>query len=391
MLYLRNILYYKPKTNMSVTVKRVESRKELREFVKFPLRLYKGCPYYVPNLYLDEMNTLDEKKNPMCKYSKFAKFLAYKDGEVVGRVAAIINEIANRDWNHAEVRFGWIDFIDDREVSRALIEAVIAFGKEYGMTQISGPLGFTDFDNEGCVIEGFDDISSFMLKYNYAYYGAHFEAMGFSKANDWLEYRIYVPQEVPEKVSRAAGIVAERYNLHVRDITKREITKENYGQKIFDLINRTYCDLYDFTVLPPEVIDNYIDTFLGLLDLRYVILVENAEGKLVAFALTMPSLARAVKKGNGYLFPLGWWHVIKSMYIKHEEALELMLIAVDPDYRNKGVHAMLFNEIIPRLNKGGFKYGESNAEMETNNNVQNLWNLYRKDFKRRRRVFSKEI
>lgn len=377
---------------MSVTIKRVETRKELRAFVKFPLKLYKGCPYYVPNIFTDELTALDMSKNPMGKYAKAEKYLAYNEkGEIVGRVAAIINEIANRDWNHAEVRFGWIDFIDDKAVSRALLEAVIAFGKEHGMTQVSGPLGFTDFDNEGCVVEGFDDISSFMLKYNYPYYGEHFEALGLSKVNDWLEYRIYVPEKVPEKVTRAAAIVAERYGLHIRKITKRQVKSENYGQKIFDLVNRTYCELFDFTVLPPEVIDQYVKTYLGLLDLRYVTLVENADGKLVALAISMPSLAHAVQKGRGYLFPLGWWHLVKSMYIKHEEALELMLIAVDPEYRNMGVHAMLFNELIPSLIEGGFKYGESNAEMETNNKVQNLWNMYEREFKRRRRVFSKEI
>ena len=377
---------------MSITIKTVETRKDLRTFVKFPVKLYKGCPYYVPNLYLDELTALDMDKNPMGKYAKAEKYLAYNEkGEVVGRVAAIINEIANRDWNHAEVRFGWMDFIDDKAVSQALIEAVIAFGRKHGMNQVTGPLGFTDFDNEGCVVEGFDDISSFMLKYNYPYYREHFEALGFGKVNDWLEYRIFVPEKVPDKVSRAAAIVSERYGLHVRKITKRQVKKEDYGRKIFDLVNRTYCELFDFTVLPPEVIDQYIKTYLGLLDLRYVTLVENTEGKLVALAISMPSLAHAVHKGQGYLFPFGWWHIIKSMYIKHEEALELMLIAVDPEYRNMGVHSMLFNELIPSLIEGGFKYGESNAEMESNNKVQNLWNIYEREFKRRRRVYSKEI
>ena len=376
---------------MSVVIKTVESAKELREFVKFPLRLYKDCPYYVPNLYLDELTALNPSKNPMGKYSKSKKFLAYKDGKIVGRVMAIINEIANRNWNHAEVRFGWIDFIDDKEVSKALIEAVIAFGRENGMNQISGPLGFTDFDNEGCVVEGFDDISSFMLKYNYPYYGEHFEALGMGKVNDWMEYRIYVPDQVPEKIVRASALISERYGLKICKITKREVKKEKYGQKIFDLVNRTYCELFDFTVLPPEVIDSYVDTYLGLLDLKYVTLIEDKDGKLVALAVSMPSLAQAVHKCRGYLFPFGWWHVIKSMYLKHEEALELMLIAVDPEYRNRGVHAMLFNELIPAIKEGGFKYGESNAEMESNNKVQNLWNDYRREFKRRRRVFSKEI
>lgn len=376
---------------MSVVIKTVESKEDLKTFVKFPLELYKDCPHYVPNLYADELATLDPQRNAMGKYSVSRLFLAYKDGRLAGRIAAIINQIANRDWNHAEVRFGWADFIDDKEVSKALVDAVIAFGRENGMNTVAGPLGFTDFDNEGCVIEGFDDISSFMLKYNYPYYGEHYEALGMEKVNDWLEYRIYVPDQVPEKVVKAAKLVSERYQLHIRNVSKRDLKQGGYGKKLFDLINRTYCHLFDFTVLPPEVVDQYIDTFLGILDMRYLTLVEDAEGNVVALALSMPSIAHAVKKGNGYLFPLGWWHIFKSMYIKHEEALELMLIAVDPEYRNRGVHAMLFNDILPKLIEDGFQYGESNAEMETNTSVQNIWNLYRKEFKRRRRVYGKSI
>lgn len=377
---------------MPITIKTVESRKDLRAFVKFPLKLYKDCPYYVPGIYMDELSTLDVSKNPMGKYSKSEKYLAYNEkGEIVGRVIAIINEIANRDWNHAEVRFGWMDFIDDKEVSKALIEAVIAFGKKHGMTQISGPLGFTDFDSEGCVVEGFDDMSSFALRYNYPYYAEHFEALGFGKANDWLEYRIFVPEEVPEKVTRMAAIVAERYGLHIRKITRKIVREEDYGTKVFELVNRTYCDLYDFTVMPEDVMQSYVKTYLGLLDLNFLTVVEDSAGKLVAFCVSMPSIAKAVFKSKGYLFPTGWFRLLRSMYWKYEDALELLLIAVDPEYRNKGVHVLLFNELIPQLIKNGFKYGESNAEMESNNSVQNLWNQYRKEFKRRRRVFSKEI
>lgn len=376
---------------MSVSIKTVETKAQLKAFVKFPLELYKDCPYYIPNIYVDDMSALDMAKNPMGKYCKTRKFLAYKDGQLVGRCIAIINEIANRDWNHAEVRFGWMDFIDDKEVSKALIEAVIAFGKEYGMTQISGPLGFTDFDSEGCVVEGFDDISSFALKYNYPYYAEHFEALGMAKANDWLEYRIFIPEQLPEKVSRASKLVADRYELHVRKITRKEVYKDGYGQKVFDLVNRTYSELFDFTVLPPEVIDSYVKLYLGLLDLKFVTLIENKEGKLVGMAVCMPSLAHAVKKSNGYLFPLGWYRLLKSMYLKYEEVIELLLIAVDPEYQNRGVHAMIFQEMLDTLVKGGFKYAESNAEMETNVSVQNIWKDYQKELKRRRRVFSKEI
>ncbi|MBR0286213.1 MAG: GNAT family N-acetyltransferase [Bacteroidales bacterium] len=376
---------------MSVSIKIVETKAQLKAFVKFPLELYKDCPYYIPNIYVDDMSALDMAKNPMGKYCKTRKFLAYKDGQLVGRCIAIINEIANRDWNHAEVRFGWMDFIDDKEVSKALIESVIAFGKEYGMTQISGPLGFTDFDSEGCVVEGFDDISSFALKYNYPYYAEHFEALGMAKANDWLEYRIFIPEQLPEKVSRASKLVADRYELHVRKITRKDVYKEGYGQKVFDLVNRTYSELFDFTVLPPEVIDSYVKIYLGLLDLKFVTLIENKEGKLVGMAVCMPSLAHAVKKSNGYLFPLGWYRLLKSMYLKYEEVIELLLIAVDPEYQNRGVHAMIFQEMLDTLVKGGFKYAESNAEMETNVSVQNIWKDYQKELKRRRRVFSKEI
>lgn len=376
---------------MSVTIKTVSTKKDLKTFVKFPLQLYKGCPYYVPGLFLDEMATLDPSTNPMAKYARSRLFLAYKDGKVAGRVAAIVNEIANRSWDHREVRFGWIDFIDDMEVSSALIDAVIGFGKEMGMTSVTGPLGFTDFDNEGCVVEGFNQISTYALRFNYEYYGRHFQALSMTKANDWLEYRIYVPDTVPEKVSRAARLIGERYGLHLKKLTKKDVTKGGYGQKLFDLVNRTYNVLYDYTVLPQDVMDKYVDSYLGLLDMHYVTAIEDSEGKLVALAVGMPSIAKAVQKCRGYLFPFGWWHLVKSMYIKHDPAIELMLIGVDPEYRNRGVHAMLFNQFIGNLIKGGFKYGESNAEMETNNSVQNIWNGYEKDFVRRRRVFTKPI
>lgn len=376
---------------MSVEIREVKTKRDFVKFVKFPLRMYRHHPQYVPDLYIDSIANLDADKNPMGKYSKFTKFLAFKDGKVVGRVAAIINEIANESWNHKQVRFGWIDFIDDKEVSRALIEAVIDFGKKYGMTEIAGPLGFTDLDNEGVVVEGFDVISSFMLKTNFPYYKDHFEALGMTKEVDWLEFKIYVPDEMPERFTRANKIIMERYNLHIRKITKREVRKENYGQKIFDLINIAYKDLYDYTKLPQEVIDNYIKTYLGLLDLNYVVLVENEKDELVGVGVTMPSLSHAVQKTHGYLFPFGWWHIVKSMYIKHEDALELLLIAAHPDYKNKGISALIMSEIHPRVKKGGFKWADSNGELESNASMQNAWNLFEKELVRRRRVYGMKI
>lgn len=376
---------------MSVEIREVKTKRDFVKFVKFPLRMYRHHPQYVPDLYIDSIANLDADKNPMGKYSKFTKFLAFKDGKVVGRVAAIINEIANESWNHKQVRFGWIDFIDDKEVSRALIEAVIDFGKKYGMTEIAGPLGFTDLDNEGVVVEGFDVISSFMLKTNFPYYKDHFESLGMTKEVDWLEFKIYVPDEMPERFTRANKIIMERYNLHIRKITKREVRKENYGQKIFDLINIAYKDLYDYTKLPQEVIDNYVKTYLGLLDMNYVVLVENEKDELVGVGITMPSLSRAVQKTHGYLFPFGWWHIVKSMYIKHEDALELLLIAAHPDYKNKGISALIMSEIHPRVKKGGFKWADSNGELESNASMQNAWNLFEKELVRRRRVYGMKI
>ncbi|MBR6346743.1 MAG: N-acetyltransferase [Bacteroidales bacterium] len=377
---------------MSVDIKRVESGAELKAFVNFPTELYKHCPQYVPSLFEGEIDSFNPKTNPAYEFCHAALFLAYKDGKIAGRVAAIVNEIANRDWNHKEVRFGWLDFIDDSEVSKALINAVEEFGKSLGMTSVVGPLGFTDFDNEGMVVDGFKEVSTFMLKYNAAYYPAHLEALGFEKVIDWLEYRIYVPDKVPERVTRMMDIVKDRYNLGIHKASKREIRKKGYGRKIFELINKAYKNLFDFTLLPDKMIDYYVNVFLGILDMNYVILVEDkSDGRLVGVAVAMPSVANAAKKARGRLFPFGWFHIMKSLYLKHEDAVELLIIGVDPEYRNRGVNAIIFAEMIPRLHKGGFKYAESNAELETNLQVQNQWNPYVKRLQRRRRVYGKSL
>jgi GNAT superfamily N-acetyltransferase len=376
---------------MSVTIRKVESSRDRRKFVKFPLELYKDCPYYNPGLYLDEIKTLTPSKNPSSEFCDSALFLAYKNDKIVGRVAAIINRRANEQWSHAEVRYGWLDFIDDREVSKALIDAVIEYGRQAGMNRIQGPLGFTDADSEGLVVEGFNQLPTFPLRYNHPYYMEHLEALGMTKVVDWLEFQITIPKEIPERLQKISDMVKERYNLHVRKVTRREVRREQIGRKIFDLINRTYCDLFDFTILPDKVIDHYVDIYLGLLDLKFITLIEDEGGKLIAFGITMPSIVRAVKKCNGYLFPFGWFHILKSMFFKYEENLELLLIAVDPEYRNKGVNAMLFCDFIPFAAKCGFKYAETNAELEDNQNVQSPWAMFEHKQHRRRRVYGKDI
>ena len=374
---------------MAVILKQVLSRRDLRKFVDFPNRLYKGNPYFVPKLFTDEIATLDPKKNPAYDFSESRLYLAYKDGEIAGRVAAIINHKANEKWNHKEMRFGWIDFIDDREVSAALIGKVIEYGREKGMDTVVGPLGFTDFDPEGMLVEGFDQLCTMALIYNHPYYPEHLEAMGFTKEIDWVEYKIFIPKQVPERIAQVARLVEERYDIHVRKITRKEVKKENMGQRIFGLINETYGHLYNFTPLPPALIDKYVNDYLGLLDLKYITLLER-QGELVGYGIIMPSIVRALQKCRGKLFPFGWYHLLRSMYFKHEPNVEMLLVGVKPEYR--GGMAVLFNEFIPLANKAGFVYGETNAELETNNAVQNQWDgNFENEQKKRRRIYKIDL
>lgn len=375
---------------MSVTTKKVQNSRDLRSFVNFPLKLYKDMPCFVPSLYMDEVDTLSPQKNPAYEFSDAALFLAYKDGVLSGRVAAIVNHRANESWKHDEVRFGWFDFIDDLEVSRALIEEVRAFGLKHGMKTITGPLGFTDFDPEGMLIEGYDRLSTMALHHNWPYYMKHMEAMGFEKEIDWLEYKISIPETVPEKYPRVAAIVSEKYGLHVHKLSRREVKRSGLGYKLFDLINETYSQLYNFTLLPKRMIDKYVGFYLGVIDLKFVSVVEDSDNNMVGFGITMPSITRALKKCNGKLFPFGWFHILRSMYFKYEENVEMLLIGVKPEYRNKGVNAIVFADLIPRFIEAGFKYAESNAELETNYAVQTQWLGLEYEQCKRRRVYKQK-
>ncbi len=376
---------------MSVTIKRVLDRNSLRKFVRFPEKLYRHNPYYVPALVFDELSTLDPSKNPGSSFCKSELYLAYKDNQLVGRVAAIVNEKANEQWNHKEVRFGWFDFIDDPEVSKALIDKVTDFGRKFGMDKIVGPLGFTDFDPEGMLVEGFDQEGTMPLIYNADYYPKHIEALGFRKDADWLEYRINIPASLPEKFNRIGEIIKGRYNLHIRPLTKKYVRKNNYGQKVFDLINETYKNLYNFTVMPRDLADKYLGFYLSVLDLNFISVVENEKDELVAFGITMPSLTKALQKSRGKLFPFGWIHILRSMYIKHEEGVELLLIGVRPDYRNAGLTSLLFADMFTKLSRAGFKWAETNAELETNNAIQNSWSDFEYKQNKRRRSYIKDI
>jgi hypothetical protein len=376
---------------MSVTISRVQSRRAFKEFLHFPLTLYKDMPSFVPPLIMDDRDTLDPKKNPAYEFCEAAMFLAYKDGKLAGRVAAIVNSKANAQWNHEEVRFGWFDFIDDREVSKALLDAVIEFGKERGMKTVLGPLGFTDFDPEGMLVEGYEYLSSMALHHNWPYYKEHMEALGYVKDVDWLEYRIYIGDTIPEKYTRVAKIVEERYGLRLRKTTRREVRKTDIGYRIFDLINETYASLYDFTVLPKKMIDKYVGFYLGIIDLKFVSLVEDKDGNIVGFGVVMPSITRALKKCKGRLFPLGWYYILRSMYWKYEENFEMLLIGVKPEYQKKGVNSIIFVDLMKELLDGGFTYGESNAELESNMDIRSQWGDLEVKECKRRRVYKKGI
>lgn len=376
---------------MSVEIKEVQSRRELREFVNFPEKLYRHNPYYVPPLEFDQMDTLDQKKGAAQEFCDSKLYLAYKDGKLAGRVAAIVNRLANKQWNHKEVRFGWYDFIDDREVSKALMDKVEEFGRKYGMESVVGPLGFTDFDPEGLLIEGFDQLSTMALIYNYPYYVDHIEEMGFQKDADWIEYKIEVPKALPERVARMANIIEQRANVHVTPLTRKLIKEKDYAHKIFKIINECYKNLYNFTVLPEKMADKYIGFYLKVLDLNYVSLVENDKDEIMAFGITMPSIVRALQRSRGKLFPFGWWYLAKSLFFKREEGVEMLLVGVNPEYRNSGVNTLVQLDMFKKYTDAGVKWAETNAILETNIKNQGQFKEFDRECKKRRRSYIKPL
>lgn len=376
---------------MAIIIKKVSSKKELKTFIRFNYELYKGNPYSVPDLYDDMLNTFSSKKNAAFEFCEAEYFLAYKDNKVVGRVAAIINNRANQTWDKKEVRFGWIDFIDDEEVSSALLKAVEDWGKQKGMDTITGPLGFTDMDAEGMLIEGFDQLGTMATIYNYPYYPQHMEKLGFEKDADWVEFKLYVPDQLPEKFVRISEIILQKYKLKIKKLTRKGIKEKHYGQKIFDLINEAYAPLYGFSKMTQGQIDQYVNTYLPLLDLRMVSIVETEDGELVAAGISMASLSKALQKAKGRILPFGWFYLLKALFIKRPKVLDLLLVGVKPEYQSKGVNALLFYDLVPTFKKMGFVYGESNPELEENKKVQAQWSAFESVQHKRRRAFKKAI
>ncbi|RHK47899.1 N-acetyltransferase [Leyella stercorea] len=380
----------------AIEIKKVESRRDLCKFIDFHNELYKGNPYHVPNLYFDEMNTFRKDKNAAFDFCEAEYFMAYRDGKAVGRVAAIINHSANKKWERESVRFGWIDFVDDIEVSKALLKAVEDYGKSKGMKEIVGPLGFTDMDPEGMLLYGYDQLGTQATAYNYPYYPEHMDRMGgWEKDNDYVEYKLYVPEEMPEKYATIAKMIQKRYNLQVKKLKRNEIYGENgYGRKIFQVVNETFKDLYGYSKLTDRQIEQYVKMYLPMADLDLITIIEDwntPDHKVVGVGISIPSLARALQKCGGKLFPFGWWHILRALKFHKTEVVDLLLVGVLPEYRQKGANALLFYDLIPHYQRLGFKWGETHVEMETNMKVQGQWQYLNREIHKRRRCYKKDI
>ncbi len=363
---------------------------QLSQYVQFPIDLYRDNSCYVPPLIIDQIATLDPDSNPASDFCESQSFMAFDNGEPVGTITAIINRASNAKTGLKQMRFGFMDFIDNAEVVDALFDAVTEWGKERGMTEMVGPVGFTDLDPEGMLIEGFDEMGTMATIYNYPYYVDHMKRLGFEKEVDWIEFRIAVPDSIPEKFQRIGEIVAKKYNLRVLKFTSRDKIRKEYGHAIFDLVNEAYADLYGFVSLTDRQIEHYINVYIGVLRLDDVTLVVDQDDKLVALGIAMPSMSEALRKSRGKLFPFGWYHLLRAIK-GHTDVVDLLLVAVKPEYQSKGVNAIIFNDLIPRFNANGYKFAESNVELEGNESVQKQWEYYEHRQHRRRRAWKKEL
>ena len=376
---------------MPVTIVKIENNKQLKKFVAFPNELYKDSPCYVPELFEDAMNTLRKDRNAAFEFCEADYFLAYKDGRIAGRIAVILNKVSNEKWGQKAARFGWVDFIDDNEVVDALFAAAEQWARERGLTELQGPLGFTDFDREGMLIEGFDRLGTMATMYNYPYYPEHMARLGYVKDAEWVEYLLKVPDKRWEKAERISAIVERKYGLRLEHCKSRSQLVKRYGAKLFQLVNECYAPLYGYTPLTEKQIEQFIKMYIPVIDLRLISLVVDADDNLVALGVSIYSLSEALRKAKGRLFPFGWWHLLKALFIKHPTRLDFLLVAVKPEYQIKGVFAMVFNDLLGNYLQMDLVDVESNPELETNTKVQSQWNDFEKELHKRRRAFKKEL
>lgn len=374
-----------------IRIKTVKTKHEINDFVNLTDRIYADCPQYVPDLKSD-IKDIFNPNNVILEHSEIKAFVAYDEkGKATGRILGIINHNANKKWNTRNVRFGYIEFLDDIEISKALLEAVEKWGREKGMEYIQGPMGFFDFDKEGMLIEDFDQTGSMVTIYNPPYYPKHMETLGYKKEVDWVQVCLEVPKEIPAKYSRVAKLSQEMFGLHVKKLNNTDIYKRGYGRKIFNLINTAYSPLFGYTELSEKQIDLYIDKYLPLIDKKMVPVIENEDGELIGVTITMGSLSHAMQKAKGSLFPFGWYHILRSLKWKREEKAELLLIAIRPDYQGFGVNALFFNDLIPIYNKYKFKYAETGPQLEDNIKELSQWKALNPTYTKRRRCYKKKI
>ena len=373
---------------MPVEIKTVRNRQNLKRFVDFPEKLYKDCDNWVPALRGDEFDTFDPKKNGAYDYCESECYLCYKDGRVAGRVAAIINHHANRDWGEEIVRFGWLDFIEDKEVLKALLDAVVAWGQARGCTKVKGPWGFTDMDKEGLLVEGFEHLSPFTCLYNYPYYDRLLQELGFSKDVDWTQRIAKVTDQLPP-MFQFAGLIEQRYGLHVFQARSTKELADRYGLAIFHMYNETFAPLFQFTPLTDKQIDRYLKTYVPILRPEFVSICLDKDDRPVGFTFCVPSLAKAVKKARGRLFPLGFVHILRAL--RRNDTLEALMIGVLPEYQGKGANVLMFKHIHENALKFGIDKMILNPQLEENFKVQSLFEQYETEPFMRRRAYSKKI
>ena len=375
---------------MAIEIRKIDTKCGLKKFVKWGIDLYKGNECFVPPLVMDDVNTLDPKNNPAFDFCESIYFMAYDDGKPVGRIAGIINNVVNEKTGKKTLRFGWVDFIDDPRVSEALFRAVEVWGRSKGMEEIVGPLGLSDMDPEGMLVEGFDQEGTMATIYNYPYYPKHLEAMGFEKEADWVEFRMTVPDGIPERYQRISDIIKRKYELSTPKYTSAKKLVKDYGQEIFQLINEAYSELYGYSPLTPRQINRYISMYIPVLRLDNISLIVDKDKKLIGVGIAMPSMSKALIKCRGRMFPFGWIHLLKALRGQND-VVDLLLVAVKPEYQSKGVNSLLFTDLIPCFIKNGYKFAESNPELELNQKVQSQWGYFETRQHKRRRAFRKSL
>jgi hypothetical protein len=371
----------------AVSIRRVTTSRELKKFVDFPFWLYQGNAFWVPPLKFDEINTLRKDKNPAFAYCEAEYWIACRGDKLVGRIAGIINRNECERWNTRLVRFGWIDFIDDLDVSDALLETVKEWGKGKGMTGIHGPLGFTDMDPEGMLIEGFDQISSLSAIYNFPYYMDHMERLGFKKATDWVQFEIRVPSEIPEKIERVTRIVLQKYNLHLLK-PRRASEIRPYASKMFTMYNEAFTDLYGFTALSQKQMDYYTKQYFDFIRPEFVSLVLDSKDDVVGFGITIPSLSRALQKAKGSLFPFGLIQLLRAM--RKNDTIHMYLVGVRPEYQGKGILALVYHELTRAYIKAGIRIARTHPQLEENFKAISIWKNYDGRVNIRRRCWIRE-